>query len=194
MILRGVHGRNLGDQRAVRNPSADQHWDAGEIHPPGLALIRGIECFTSSEATVLQLILLVILAGLPALGLILYTGYKQHRLSAEHAQRKAMQLCQVVSLYQDRVMAGSRQLLIILSELPEVRHRDGAAGSARFAGLLLKHPEYATIAVADDKGNLFGRALPFDSPLSAADRTRCPRPSTCIIARQFNRYVDGKNI
>jgi len=116
-----------------------------------------------------RLILLVFLAVLPALGLILYSGLEYRRLAAVEAQKDALDLARHVSLYQELVIEGARQLLVSLAELPAVRQHDGPACSAFFAKILAKHPEYANISAADGDGKVFGSALPH-GPLSAADR------------------------
>ena len=85
-----------------------------------------------------RLILLVFLAVLPALGVILYSGLEQRRLAVYEAQKDLLEQVMHLSVYQEQVVEGVRQLLLTLPELPMVRRQDGPACSALFARILEK--------------------------------------------------------
>ena len=68
-----------------------------------------------------RLILLVLLAVLPALGLILYTAVEQRRLATTEVQENALRLARFAAADQDNLIEGARQLLIALARLPEIR-------------------------------------------------------------------------
>jgi PAS domain S-box-containing protein len=117
-----------------------------------------------------RLLLLVLLAVVPALGLILYTASEQRRLAARAVQEQALRLAWTAATDQGQLTEGARQLLIALAQLPAVRGRDPAACSALFADLLKQYPRYANLAAVKPDGDTFCSALPLSGPVSAADR------------------------
>jgi len=117
-----------------------------------------------------RLILLVLLAVIPALGLILYTGLEQRRLATEEIQETALRLARLVSNEQTRIIQGTRQLLVGLSELPVVRTQDHRFCSALFADLLKLHPLYANLGAVEANGKLFCSALPITESVNVAAR------------------------
>ncbi len=117
-----------------------------------------------------RLLLLVLLAVVPALGLIIYTGAETRRTASMEAQANALRLAQSVSSTQDDLFEGARQLLIALAQLPEVRKRDSKACNTLFANLLKQYPLYSTLGAADAKGDPFCSAIPIRKPFNVADR------------------------
>jgi signal transduction histidine kinase/ActR/RegA family two-component response regulator/HAMP domain-containing protein len=117
-----------------------------------------------------RLLLLVLLAVIPALGLILYTGLEQRHQAAVNARENALRVLQHSMMQQDLLIAGARQLLGTLSRLPEVRKRDSQGCSAILAELLQEHPYYANLGVIAPNGDIFCSALPFSVPVNAAER------------------------
>jgi PAS domain S-box-containing protein len=117
-----------------------------------------------------RLLLLVLLAVVPALGLILYTASEQRRLAARAVQEQALRLAWTAATDHGQLTEGARQLLIALAQLPAVRGRDPAACSALFADLLKQYPRYANLAAVKPDGDTFCSALPLSGPVSAADR------------------------
>ena len=73
-----------------------------------------------------RLILLVLLAVIPAVALMLYTTVEQHRLEAAHVQEDVLRLARLAVLDDKQLIDGTRQLLVVLAHLPEVRGGDPA--------------------------------------------------------------------
>ena len=117
-----------------------------------------------------RLLLLVLLAVLPAAALILYTGWEQRRQAAVDVQENALRLARLASTEHERLIEGAHQLLLALAQLPGVRGGDAAACSALFADLLKQYPRYVNLAVAGLDGKVFCSALPVSSPITIADR------------------------
>jgi len=116
-----------------------------------------------------RLLLLVLLAVLPAVGLTLYTAWEQRRQAAVVAQKEALTLAESASADHERLIEGARQLLVGLARLPEVRKRDARSCSALFADLLNQYRMYANIGAVDPRGSVFCSALP-SRPVNLADR------------------------
>ena len=117
-----------------------------------------------------RLLLLVLLAVIPALGLTLYTNLEERQLRKAQVQEHALRLSRIVSADHERLIEDARQLLVALARLPAVRDRNRAACSALFADLLTQHSSYANLAVIDADGNVFCSALPMTGQVYAGDR------------------------
>src|SRR5918912_866234 len=65
-----------------------------------------------------RLLLLVLLAVLPALGLILFGAAEQRRQAADSLQAEGLRLARLAAADQEDLNESSRQLLIILARLP----------------------------------------------------------------------------
>jgi signal transduction histidine kinase/HAMP domain-containing protein len=118
----------------------------------------------------IRLLLFVLLAILPALGLILYTAVEMRSVASMEAKANALRLAQSAANNQDDFFEGARQLLIALAQLPEVRKQDSKACNALFAGLLKQFPLYVSLGAVDARGNSFCSAIPISKSVSAADR------------------------
>jgi signal transduction histidine kinase len=129
-----------------------------------------------------RLLAIVGLALIPALGLILYTGLEERRAAIAHAQETAVRLARLAASEQGRRLAGSRNLLVALARLPEVRRRDGTACSAAFADLLRDYPFYLNLGATDARGVIFCSALPPDGPTHVGDRAYFQR---ALATRDF---------
>src|SRR5262245_15182551 len=107
-----------------------------------------------------RLLLLVLLAVIPALGLTLYTSLEERQLRKAQVQEQAMRLSRIVSADHERLIEDTRQLVVTLAHLPAVRDRNPAACNALFADLLTQQSSYANLAVTDANGNVFCSAIP----------------------------------
>lgn len=116
-----------------------------------------------------RFVLLVLLALLPALGLLFYTASNQRSLAIETTQREALRLARLAAADQVRFIEGTRQLLIVLARLPEVRD-DADSCDALLADLLREFPFYANLGVIKPDGRLSCSAVPPGGPVSLATR------------------------
>jgi signal transduction histidine kinase len=117
-----------------------------------------------------RLLLLVLLAVIPALGLALYTNLEERQLRKAQVQEQAMRLARLVSADHERLIGDARRLLVNLARLPAVRDRNPAACNALFADLLTQHSSYVNLGVADADGNVFCSALPMTGQIYVGDR------------------------
>lgn len=117
-----------------------------------------------------RLLLLVLLAMIPILGLTLYTHFELRRLVVADVEKETLRLAHFTASSQEETIKDTRQLLFALSQLSEVRRADPAACSALFAQLLRQYPQYAQLGVAALDGHVFCRALAADDQLNIADQ------------------------
>jgi signal transduction histidine kinase/HAMP domain-containing protein len=125
-----------------------------------------------------RLLLLVLIAVLPALVLTISSGLEQRQVAAAQARQEAQRLAWFASADQARLIEAAHQLLVILAQLDEVRSRDlllhlepaQVTCSTLLADLLRRHPHYANFGVADLNGDVLCSAVPASSPVNFADR------------------------
>ncbi len=118
-----------------------------------------------------RLLALVLLAILPALVLVVYTAFDQRRSAKREAIAAAQRIVRLAATGQKQHVEASRQLLITLSQLREVRPGRTEEAEALFRNLLQVHPIYANIGAIDSEGYLFASALPFTNRLYLGDRS-----------------------
>lgn len=119
-----------------------------------------------------RLLLLILLATLPALGLILYTGIEHRRQIIDQARAQAILMARYVCGTQRALIDNAHQVLASLAELHEVREMSSERCNSLFARLLKQYPQYINFGASDPKGNLFCSAVPFNSdtrPVSISD-------------------------
>jgi signal transduction histidine kinase len=118
----------------------------------------------------LRLWLLVLLAFMPALGLMFYTAAEQRQRAVKEVKDQALRMAQIASSDQERRIDGTRYLLVALAHVPNVRDGD-AAECARFLSTLLKdNPLYTVLGMADLRGDVICSAVPLTQPVNIADR------------------------
>jgi signal transduction histidine kinase len=99
-----------------------------------------------------RLVLFVMLAALPALGLILYTGFEQRAQAAAIAQNEALRLARVAAVNQESIIENTRGFLIALAHTQTSAEGDCASV---FSHLLDVHfPYYTGFYQADLEGNI----------------------------------------
>src|SRR5262245_43872598 len=119
------------------------------IHPPMKRRLSSLR---------FRLIALILLAVIPAFGVILYSAAKQRDLTTQQVQRNALSAARAIAAEQERFLENAHQLLIMLSRVPQVREHNKNSCGKFLAGLL--EPLYADLGIADVKGNLLCSALP----------------------------------
>jgi len=115
-----------------------------------------------------RLLLLVLLAALPALGLILYTDLEQRRLAATQAQEDALRLARLAAADQAQLIQGAHQLLAALAQLPAVRSGDSDTCTMLVTRLFKQYPVYANLGAAQPNGKVFCSVAPLTQPISVA--------------------------
>ncbi|MBI3967312.1 MAG: HAMP domain-containing protein [Chloroflexi bacterium] len=118
----------------------------------------------------LRLIVLVVLAAVPAFGLVFYSGLEQRRAAATNAQTDALRLARLASSEQQQLIKDTRQLLVLLSRLPQVRDGDPTACNALLGQIKPSYTQYTNLAVLSADGYIRCSALPADGAAAATDR------------------------
>ncbi|MGA3118819.1 MAG: hypothetical protein ABSF90_30905 [Syntrophobacteraceae bacterium] len=111
-----------------------------------------------------QLIGIVLLAVLPAIALILYSGFDERTSAALQAQKHATKLVELASAQKARVIGEARSLLYTLSQSPHGCLTEAPQCSANFREILARHPHYLNIGIAGADGGIICSALPLEAP------------------------------
>lgn len=117
-----------------------------------------------------RLILLVLIALVPALGLTVYTGFQVRAGADATARANALRVVRIASADQSQMLDSARVLLTALARLPEVRRRDAAACSELFADLQQHYARFANLGAIAPNGDVFCSAVPLAGPINVADR------------------------
>ncbi len=116
-----------------------------------------------------RLVLLVLLAVLPALGLVLYTGLAQRRHEAADAQERALELARLAGDEQRHLGEVARQLLTTLAQLSQVRGGgDPVACNSLMVHLSREYGGYTGLGVARPDGEIVCSSLPVPRPFNVA--------------------------
>jgi HAMP domain-containing protein len=118
-----------------------------------------------------RLVQLVLLAVLPALGLILYSASVEHRIAGRGAETESFRVAKTAAASYERVVDNTRQLLMTLARLPIVRAKEPRVCSERLGELLKLYPLYSNLGVAASDGDVFCSALTIEKRINISDRS-----------------------
>jgi len=113
-----------------------------------------------------RLILLVMVALLPAVGVISYEGMRDRRGATAAAEDQLRHLVTMVAREQAQQTLAARHLLMSLAQAPAVRRQDAEACSALFARMISKPSLFINIGAIYPDGNIFASGVPMPGPLN----------------------------
>ncbi|HUE85882.1 MAG TPA: ATP-binding protein [Vicinamibacterales bacterium] len=117
-----------------------------------------------------RLILLIVVAFVPAIALMVWHGLERRDRGAEDMRAQTLNLARLAAQEQQRRLEGARQLLIALSTSSTIRADDSAACTRDVRALVREYRGlYSEIGWADRQGRVMCHALEGDN-LSIADR------------------------
>jgi len=116
----------------------------------------------------LRLVGLLLLALLPAFGLMIFSASESRSRAIEDAQANAMRLTELATANQRQLIDSSRDILITLAQLPAIQSKDRAACLFFLSNTLMQHPLYANFGAANGSGDVFCMTLPQRLPINIA--------------------------
>jgi signal transduction histidine kinase/HAMP domain-containing protein len=117
-----------------------------------------------------RLLGIVLLAAVPALLFVVYTSLEHRRLVRKNAEQKVLDVVQDMVRFHGQLIRQSRQLLVLLAEIPEVRQSRSEACSALFSDLAQDHQEILNLGLADPQGKIICSSRPTRQSINLADR------------------------
>ncbi len=115
--------------------------------------------------------LLVLLALLPVLGLVFYTGMEQRAAAITEAKASALRIVRLAATGQKQHIEAGRQLLTTLAQLSDVRQTNAAACHALFTNLLTLHHIYGNLGLIGVDGYLVASGSPTRRRVYVGDRS-----------------------
>ena len=107
-----------------------------------------------------QLLLIVLIAALPAAGIIITSGFEQRANAVKDARAEMQKLAAIIASEQRTRAASAEQLLKILAQLPEVKKHHPSRVEPLLVDLLKLHTQYSNIFITDRSGSVWASALP----------------------------------
>lgn len=107
-----------------------------------------------------SLLAIALLAIMPALGIILYSGLEERRRSIEEARQNILLLTHAMAESQQEFSRSVRQVLATLALLPQVQRLELDQCEAIFRAMLEQHPTYLNIALTDTNGHVVAAGRP----------------------------------
>ncbi|HUJ10765.1 MAG TPA: PAS domain S-box protein [Verrucomicrobiae bacterium] len=117
-----------------------------------------------------RLIVLVLLGAIPSLILVVAASISFYTAARNQAQQATLQVAHSVCMNQERQIDETRQLLLALSRLPEVRGDNRSGCQSLFSDLNAQYSAYANFGVADLDGNVRCSAAPASESVNISDR------------------------
>ena len=112
-----------------------------------------------------RLMLFVLIAAMPALGLTLYTGFEQRKHSAAAVQEDALRMARFAAINQELIIENTRGFLIALAHIQVMQSGDIQNCSKVFSHMQEAHyPFYTGFYVADLEANVLCNAPPEEQP------------------------------
>jgi len=138
----------------------------------------------------IRLLILVLLAIVPPVILTVYGAWKERQQAIHMAEDNLQQLTQLAASSEARLIEGTRQLLTVLSVVPELQ-QDNKTCSNFLAGILKKNDSYVNFGLIELNGDVSCSALPLKEKMSFANRSHFKH---AVQERKFTAgdYVFGR--
>jgi PAS domain S-box-containing protein len=141
-----------------------------------------------------RLLLLVLLAILPAPAVMLHTATEQRRLTIEAVKADALRLARVARDGHEQIIEAGRQLLTTLARLPELRTVAPAECGRLLARLLSDQPTYANLGIAALDGSIACSAQPLAARVDVSSRSwfRRAQHTQTFAVGDYETDITGK--
>jgi len=117
-----------------------------------------------------QLRLIVMIMALPVIGMIIYAGVQQRKEAMNAARNDTIQLVDRVAYEQQAMIASARQLMVSLSQIPEIKRKDAAKVTSLLREIHNLNPDFSNIFVSDRSGTVWATAVPTRPSFIISDR------------------------
>ena len=118
----------------------------------------------------LRLLLLVLLASAPLVGLMLHTASEEHRRLVTEWNQRSQEMMELATREEGRVIGQTRQLLLALAESLPVRSGNRRDGKKLLDELFSSYPRYANLGVVRTNGTVLASARPMEEPVNQTNR------------------------
>jgi PAS domain S-box-containing protein len=106
----------------------------------------------------------------PVLGIIISTGIQQRKEAVHDARKETQQLADRIAYENKSMILSARQLMVALSQLPEVRQKNADEVTSLLSKIHKLNPDFTNIFAADRSGTVWATAVPVPPPFVVSDR------------------------
>ncbi len=117
-----------------------------------------------------NLAMLVLVALLPAMMILIFTGIEQRNRSIEAAKQEISLLSQAMAELHMKTSRSAKQMLVTLSQIPAVQTLDIDVCTVVFQNVLSLHPDFLNITLTDLNGEVLAASKPIPSGTNLKDR------------------------
>lgn len=108
--------------------------------------------------------------AIPAAALLVYSGIAQRNHALNDARMDTQRLAERIASEQRTLVASAKQLVVSVSQLPEVKNKDATKVNRFLSNLIKLQSEMAILFIADRTGTIWASALPVGNPITISDR------------------------
>ncbi|MFZ0826415.1 MAG: PAS domain S-box protein [Verrucomicrobiia bacterium] len=139
----------------------------------------------------LRLLLMVLLACAPLVGLTLYTASAERERLVKEWNQRSQEMMELATREEARMIGQTHQLLLALADSAPVRSGNRRDCRKLLDDLLGSYPRYANLGVVRTNGTVLASARPMEEP---ANQTNCLFFRRALATRTFaiGEFPDGK--
>ena len=130
-----------------------------------------------------RLIVLILVAIVPAMAVMFYTAFEQRRLDKLAIEKKLAHLTRMEVREERQILDGGRQLLQAMAHFVQTSAGDSLRCASFFADLLQHYQRYANLGAVKPDGQVVCSAVPLSGPTDASDRIWFQR---AMASREFS--------
>jgi len=123
----------------------------------------------------LRLLVLVLLACAPLVGLTLHTASEERRRLVKDWKQRSQEMMDLATREEVQVVGQTRQLLLALAKSAPVRSGNRRACNKLLDELFGSYPRYANLGVLRTNGTVLASARPMAEPANQTNRQYCQR-------------------
>lgn len=123
-----------------------------------------------------KLVLLVLLAVVPALAVMVGAAREQRALAAREAQEQGLRLARLAAARQSQLVGAAKETLSTLARQPALMGTDPAPANALLADLRAGSTHFANLVVVRPDGELFASGIPFTGSINVSEMAFFRRP------------------
>ena len=117
-----------------------------------------------------RLVLIILLAALPAAGLFIYESWNAYKRSYAEAGKNLLEMAQLAAGNERNIVQGVQDLLTAISETPFIKSHDIVACNNYLGKIGRRYPHYQAFSIIDMKGNIVCTSNSGKSPVNVFDR------------------------
>ncbi len=117
-----------------------------------------------------HVLVLLLIATLPMLGLILYNGNQDRNDARKFGRNQSMDVLRAIQFKQENVIESTNQLLTALGQIPAIQSRNQLACDKLLSSMLNQYKQYISLAAFNSNGQLLCSSTQADEALNVSNQ------------------------